>query len=339
MDSPPEEKPSADKDLAPSPFSVADDRATEEDIYYCYRLILKREPDPGGLAHYRRRVANGFSLGQLTDSFLTSEEYRLRRHRESLPTAVDLGGYHVYVDKSDSDFGQAIFHSRAYEEHVRQAVRENLREGAVALDVGANVGVITFLAASIVGKAGRVIALEPNPDNLQLLYRGIVLNGFTNVHVLPYAASNRSALFSLAGGASNTHLVGPADEAGCFAQSVVLDQALEDLPKLNFVKMDIEGHEPEALDGLRRTIARDRPTLLLEFNPRCLGLQRQNPRAFLNQIFALYPRVRIISGFNDDAVFEHAHRLMAYWERRNREITAQNLLPDGMLHFDLITKP
>jgi len=73
----------------------------------------------------------------------------------------------------------------------------------VALDVGANVGTIAFLAASIVGKAGRVIAVEPNPYNLQLLYRGITHNGFTNIEVLPYAASSARKIFSLTGGTSN----------------------------------------------------------------------------------------------------------------------------------------
>ena len=65
----------------------------------------------------------------------------------------------------------------------------------MAVDVGANVGVLTFLAASIVGNTGRVIAVEPNPDNLQLLYRGIVLNGFNNVKVLPHAASHARTVF------------------------------------------------------------------------------------------------------------------------------------------------
>ena len=61
----------------------------------------------------------------------------------------------------------AIFHSRKYEEHVRRAARENLHEGDVAVDIGANIGGLTFLAASMVGSSGRVIAVEPNPDNLQ----------------------------------------------------------------------------------------------------------------------------------------------------------------------------
>jgi FkbM family methyltransferase len=254
---------------------------------------------------------------------------------------VDLGGYQVCIQKLDTDFGQGIFHSHKYEEHVRRAARENLHEGDVAVDVGANVGVLTFLAASIVGKTGRVIAVEPNPDNLQMLYRGIVLNGFENVEVLPYAASNRRSVFSLTGGTSNTHLIGAREpeEGGHFVQSIVLDDMLGQLPRLDFVKMDIEGHEPQALEGFARLIGRYRPALLVEFNPRCLvNLQQQNPLSFLQQIFAFYPSVRVTSAFEDDECLDTPEKVLTYWERRNREITAQKRLPDGMLHFDLVAR-
>jgi FkbM family methyltransferase len=320
---------------------VSADRASDEDVYYAYRLILKRDPDPAGLVHYRHLVAEGLSLDRLIRSFVNSDEYRMRQTDESTPIPVDLGGYHVCIQKLDTDFGQGIFHSHKYEEHVRQAARENLHPGDVAVDVGANVGVLTFLAASVVGPAGRVIAVEPNPDNLQLLYRGIVHNGFSNVEVLPHAASNSRTVFSLTGGTSNTHLIGARapQDGGHFVQSIVLDEALGDLARLDFVKMDIEGHEPQALEGFSRLIRRHRPVLLVEFNPRCLvDLQRQDPLAFLKQIFAVYPRVRVTSAFQDNEILESADAVMAYWERRNREIADQKLLPDRMLHFDLVTQ-
>jgi len=319
---------------------AADDRATEDDVFYAYRLILKRDPDSDGLTHYRQLVADGLSLDRLIRSFVNSDEYRLRQGDEATPTPVDLGGYHVCIQKLDTDFGQGIFHTHQYEEHVRQAARENLHSGDVVVDVGANIGVLTFLAAMTIGPTGRVVAVEPNPDNLQLLYRGIVLNGFTNVEVMPHAASNQRTVFSLTGGTSNTHLIGARapQEGGHFVQSIVLDEALGHLPRLDFVKMDIEGHEPQAFDGFSRLIERFRPVMLVEFNPRCLvNLQQQSPIAFLKQIFAFYPRVRVTSAFEDNQLFDSPESVMQYWERRNREITADKRLPDGMLHFDLVT--
>jgi len=324
----------------PPPRPAWDDVPTEEDIFYAYRLILKRDPDEAGLEQYRRHIANGVSLDRVIRSFFDSEEYRFRLLDEWRPTPVDFGGYRVCIQKRDTDFGQAILATAEYEPQVRALVAQYLREGDVFVDVGANVGCIAFLAATIVKAHGLVVAVEPNPENVRLLYAGIVLNGFTNVRVLPWAASNRDGIFSLTGGISNTHVIpGRAPEAsgGLYAQAAVLDEWLAWLPRLDFVKMDIEGHEPLALDGLSRLVARHRPTLLVEFNPRCLeDLHQRSPRAFLDDLFALYPRYRIVSAFGDDETFERAADLMTFWERRNREVTERKLLPDRLLHFDLI---
>ena len=259
-------------------LQATDDRATDDDVFYAYRLILRPRAGPGGTGALPAARRRGSFARSIDSSFVNSDEYRLRQTDEARPTPVDLGGYYVCIQKLDTDFGQGIFHSHKYDEHVRQATRENLREGDVAVDVGANVGILTFLAASIVGHTGRVIAVEPNPDNLQLLYRGIVHNGFNNVEVLPHAASNARTVFSLTGGTSNTHLIGAREpqEVGHFVQSIVLDDVLNNLPRLDFVKMDVEGHELQALAGFSRLIGRHSPVLLVEFNPRGLvDLQRQ----------------------------------------------------------------
>lgn len=317
-----------------------DDIPTEDDIFYAYRLILKRDPDAAGLEHYRRHIAAGASLDRVIRSFFDSEEYRFRVLEEWRPTPVDFGAFTVCIQRRDTDFGQAILDTGDYEPQVRALVQAHLREGDVCVDVGANVGVITFQAATIVGDRGLVVAVEPNPENLRLLYAGVVLNGFANVRVLPVAASNGPAVVSLTGGTSNTHVIGARGlEAGggIYAQAGPLDEWLAWLPRLDFVKMDIEGHEPMALDGFRAMITRHHPALLVEFNPRCLeDLHRQSPRALLDDLFSLYPRFRAVSAFGDDETFDDPADLMAFWERRNRESAAEGRLPDRLLHFDLI---
>ena len=317
-----------------------DDRPTEDDIFFAYRLILKRDPNPDGFEHYKRLIAGGLSLDRLIRAFENSEEHQARLEDEWSPTPVNLGGYQVCIQKRDTDFGQAILALRDYEPHVRRLVAEHVREGDVCVDIGANVGCIAFQAATIVKAGGLVVAIEPNPENLRMLHAGVVLNGFTNVRVLPCAASNRSELISLTGGLSNTYVV-PAIQAReggrLYAQAVVLDEWLSWLPRLDFVKMDIEGHEPEALDGFRSLVTRHRPTLLVEFNPRCLAdLHGHDPRAVAEDLFALYPRFRAVSAFGDDRTFDRAADLLAYWERRNREVVDRGLLPDRLLHFDLL---
>ena len=313
------------------------EQADPEDVYYAYRLILGRPPDPGGFAHYQRLVARGLSLQDLTRGFADSDE----AYADTQPTAIDLGGYQVCVQRRDNEFARTIIATHDYEPHVRRAVRERLEAGDVVVDVGANVGCIALMAATLVGERGLVAAVEPNPDNLQMLYAGMVLNGIGNVQVLPYAASTTRAVVSLSDNTSNTHLVAarPPGPRRVYTQTVPLDETLAGLPRLDLVKMDVEGHEIDAFDGFRASIERHRPALVIEFNPRCLAaLQQREPSALLDRILALYPSVLATSAFGDNERFARTTDLLEYWRRRNREVTAAGLVPDGLLHFDLIAE-
>ncbi|HWE35033.1 MAG TPA: FkbM family methyltransferase, partial [Isosphaeraceae bacterium] len=241
-------------------------------------------------------------------------------------------------DPEEIDLGRDVAASRDYEPHVRKAVAERFREGQTFVDVGANVGCISLLAAKIAGPTGQVIAVEPFPDNLQRLYAGIALNGLANVRVIPLAASDRRATFSLTGGTSNTYLVDSVDyrSNNVYAQSVVLDDVLAREPAIHFIKMDIEGHEPFALRGLARTIAAHGPILLTEFNPRCLARTGHEPIDYLRQLFGHYRTLEVITPIHEPATFRDAGSVMRCWHERDAELTSRGLLMEGLLHFDII---
>ena len=108
--------------------------------------------------------------------------------------------------RGERDFGWKIAKGGTWEPHIIKTLASIVREGATVVDIGANVGVMTLCAAKAAGPKGRVIVVEPNRDNLQMLYAGIVRNGFRNVRVLPFAASDAATIFSLDGGTSNTYV-------------------------------------------------------------------------------------------------------------------------------------
>ena len=116
------------------------------------------------------------------------------------------------------------------------------------------------------------------------------------------------------------------------------DDLLGDLPRLDLVKLDIEGSEPAALRGLERLVTTYRPTLLVEYNPRCLTRRGEDPSAFAERLLELYPAVRAISHFGDDERFRRAGDLLSFWRRRADEVTAAGRLPQDLLHFDLVTE-
>lgn len=148
-------------------------------------------------------------------------------------------------------------------------VRDYLRPGDGFVDVGANIGVYTLLAASRVGPQGRVASFEPGPSTLVRLRENIALNGLRNVEVHPYAVSDRSGTVSFDAGASTTaRLVsdGAAAPGVTEVKSVRLDDALPAGP-WSLGKMDIEGAEPLALQGAERLLAEMNPPVwLMEVN-------------------------------------------------------------------------
>jgi len=71
---------------------------------------------------------------------------------------------------SDHDVGRSLIHAQRYEPHVTAVVRKLVRPGHTFLDLGANIGYFTLLAASLVGESGKVISVEPNLENLRLTW-------------------------------------------------------------------------------------------------------------------------------------------------------------------------
>jgi FkbM family methyltransferase len=131
---------------------------------------------------------------------------------------------------------------------------EQLREGDVVVDAGAYPGDYTLFAARQVGSSGRVLALEPDPDNRSVLERIIRKSGFTNIEVIPLGLWDSVTSLSLdAAGVAST-LSSSISENKIPVTS--LDDLLNDLDleKIDVLKMDIEGAELPALRGATKTL-------------------------------------------------------------------------------------
>jgi FkbM family methyltransferase len=256
-----------------APFDIA----TETDIYYCYRLLLRREPDEGGYKYWRKWIRNHpITLQRLVDGFMGSEEYRNLQASAGQPVLVEREGFKMYVRPNDYATGVIIASGQIYEPHVTAELRRRLGPGMTFVDVGANVGYFALLAATLVGPQGKVIAFEPNLDNCELFRRSIAASGFAEqVHLHPYAAAEKAQTFVLdvGGNDSNGRMIDFSAEAVAginpprTIQAVALDDLLAGESRLDVVKMDIEGAEPRALRGMAQVIRKHRPLLLLEFSP------------------------------------------------------------------------
>jgi FkbM family methyltransferase len=143
----------------------------------------------------------------------------------------------------------------------------DLSEGDVFLDVGAFVGWHTIRAARIVGPSARVISLEPDPINRRQLETNLALNHVTNCTVIPFGAWSKTGEdlgWSTEKSPDCCRIEGNQSSGGIKTTTVDDLVAEMRLTRLNWIKMDIEGGEVEALKGAENTLRDFRPRLFVE---------------------------------------------------------------------------
>lgn len=254
---------------------VLGDRADPTDLRYCYRLLLGRAPDPDGWRHYRSLIARGeLSVPQLVLSFLASPEYRARQLIQGgvEVTLATIGSVELYVPADDAAIGSRMLRRRAYQPPLSGLLPRIIAPGMTFVDVGANLGYFSLLAAQMVGETGTVVAIEPGERNCRLLYRSVVRNRLRNVQLHPYAISDRrETLVYLAQGSNGT--IAPLDAdtggpaGGRLVPAIPLDDLVAGLDRVDVIKLDVEGAEARVLRGAAATLARHRPLVVSEFSP------------------------------------------------------------------------
>jgi FkbM family methyltransferase len=141
------------------------------------------------------------------------------------------------------------------------------KPGDVFLDVGAYVGWYTIQAAKAVGSSGRVIALEPDTQNRLQLEENLALNSLPECTVVPVAAWFEAA--EIGWRADGVPVWSKVDQTRAGSvRAVTIDSLVSDLglTNVNWIKMDIEGAEIEALRGAETVLSRFRPVLFIEIH-------------------------------------------------------------------------
>jgi FkbM family methyltransferase len=262
---------------ATNPFDAP---AAEEDVYYCYRLLLGRNPDPNGWQTYLGSVNQGWSLGHLVRTFLSSEEFKARGLSRPLlpakPESIRMkGGFDLYIYSNDDVIGGYIRQKKEFEPHVTQVIKTKLFKGATFVDIGANVGYYTVLGAKEVGPEGTVVAYEPFQPNVSLLYMNVKANNLSNVHIYPFAAAEKRTAFvaySVDGNAGLREFSGNLEDMPTrdIVLSATLDETLSWVSRVDVIKIDVEGSEFRALTGGLAVIRKHRPIIFSEFLPNAL---------------------------------------------------------------------
>jgi FkbM family methyltransferase len=207
--------------------------------------------------------------------------------REGIP--IWRTPYSLYIPRELMD---AYLNYQNYLEHEPKTQRifwMLLKPGFVVIDVGANIGYYTLLAASAVGPSGKVHAVECAPDNLKALKYNVEKNKLSNVHIHPFAAASTRTTQQL--NVSPIGLMGfspsaqvptvyPGKGTAVDVSAVPLDDVISS--PVHLVKIDVDGFELDVLKGMKRILSENQHlSLIVEWAPMLIAGDGGDPLELL----------------------------------------------------------
>jgi FkbM family methyltransferase len=221
-----------------------------------------------------------------------------------VPYLVRSNGHAMFVNPQDRDISRQITLRGDYEPGKKRAFVGCLKPGMTVLDIGANMGDYTLVAARTVGGEGAVVAFEPDPVNFALLLKNVSLGGYKNVTCVRKALSNSPGRCNLyldklnlgCHSLSSANTYTPASSAN--VETDTIDSFVSSAPgrRVDFLKIDAQGAEGLILDGAAETLARHNVTIFAEFWPWGLLNMGTDPGAFLDKLRLLGYKIRLIPG-------------------------------------------
>ncbi|MBI4250268.1 FkbM family methyltransferase, partial [Candidatus Uhrbacteria bacterium] len=186
------------------------------------------------------------------------------------PKIVGVYGFRFHLDKGDT---HRLSLRLEYEKEEIAFVKKLLKEGDCVADIGAHIGIYSIVTSHLVGKRGHVYAFEAHPENFSTLLKNVEENNAYNVTCEPMAVTNRSGHVTLfESERSGAHRL--SQSRFCTPKKIIVpsirmdDYFKQNDKKIDFIKMDIEGAEFFALQGMATILSKNRSLILqTEFAP------------------------------------------------------------------------
>lgn len=270
-------------------------------------------------------------------------------------TILDVQGSKMYLNVHEkSTIMRKTFQSyalnRVHEKSTTALFKKVVKNGDIVVDLGANIGYFTLLAAKIVGKKGKVYSFEPEPRNYYYLRKNIELNHYDNVLVINKAVSDKKGKVELyicpydSGHHTINQYKGIEEYKPDFVdkkkdaievETIVLDDFFNQEIKqpIDVIKMDVEGAEMLALSGMNSLIREsENLKMFVEFFPLLIREMGNSPEEFIRKLLEDYH----FSIF----VIEHDYSMANYaldkeYLRIDGVKKLMNLCPSKMDHLNL----
>jgi FkbM family methyltransferase len=199
-------------------------------------------------------------------------------------------GFEILFPAWDTHMVIAASNARIPHPRLTGVFHALIQPGDTFVDVGANAGFYSLLAATAMGNSGRVISFEPDPRNLPLLRSNARINGFEHlIQIEPKALSDRECELDFWSAPENTWGGGlvklpDSESLHCRVSATTLDKymATTSSDQVDLIKIDIEGAEPLALKGMREAL-RTAKVVIYEINKPRLDQLKIRPLDLIRQ--------------------------------------------------------
>jgi hypothetical protein len=190
--------------------------------------------------------------------------WQCSRRLTGQPQNINYHGKLLRCHPTSHSASQAIYFSCLPAYWEMRFMLDFLRPGDTFIDAGANIGLFTLLALSVVGNKGHVHAFEPNPLVAAMLRESLALNAADNVtvHEIGLSDVEGSAAFDMGGDDCTSHIVASLIDAETQIPIDRLDRLLVDIP-YSMMKLDIEGYEPFAIRGASLWTKNQNPPVMI----------------------------------------------------------------------------
>ena len=197
----------------------------------------------------------------------------VRGHEPKVVLGKTIAGFRMRLNLQDT-FQRVIFFAGTYEPSATQLFTQIIRKGDTVIDGGANIGYFTLLAAKLVGNDGAIHSFEPIPETYSALQTNVALNQFSSVHANCDALSDHrgtlefevpldTATGRTLGWAASQVLMGRGPTVSVTARTLDEYAASEGIDRIRLVKLDLEGGELAAVEGMQRLLGDGRIDYLI----------------------------------------------------------------------------
>ena len=219
---------------------------------------------------------------------ISRQHYQTARLSDRVILCRVLGKYIVYADPEDVGITPHLCLDGFWESWITIAMARMLKPGWCCVDIGANYGYYTLLMADAVESAGRVLAVEPQPQLAELLrlhprskWLAPSHNGASKSYCRYSFEKNASRGAAPSRADATLYREATAADDVVEVETVTLDQITADWPRVDLIKIDAEGAEESIWRGMRETLARNQGiTIFMEM--KCS--RYANPSAFVREI-------------------------------------------------------